>query len=189
VIINHCKKRERQLKMHLAYFYCNFQAERLQTTDYVVGSLLKQLVSKSYSYETLPHPVRNIYERHRTQQISLQLLKPLMKSVCASLEKVHIVIDGLDELSSVTQADIITSFGLSAGGNGDYETNVLLCSRPHLRQVVISRELKINPRDTDMRSLVKRRMSTDPNIQRIIDGDRPWGGRIAAEIRRRSGGL
>lgn len=61
--------------MHLAYFYCNFQAERLQTTEYVIGSLLKQLVSKSYSYETPPHPVWNIYERQRTQQISLQLLK------------------------------------------------------------------------------------------------------------------
>jgi hypothetical protein len=175
--------------MHLAYFYCNFQAEQLQTTGYVIGSLLKQLVSKSYSYETLPHPARNIYERQMTQQISLPILKLLMKSVCASLGKVHVVIDGLDELSSVMQADIITSFGLSAGGNSDYEANVLLCSRPHLRQVMISRELKINPQDTDMRSLVKRRMSTDPNIQRIIDGDRIWAGRVGAEIRRRSNGL
>jgi hypothetical protein len=156
--------------------------------DYIIGSLLKQLVSKNYTYQSFPRDLLKIYERNGKQKISPHLLLHLMSSVCSALPRVHIIIDGLDELSSDTQDKILSLFGLHPTQKAKVNVSVLFFSRPHLRNINVSQKLEIVSHESDLRSMINSWMKEDINIRTIVDGDTGWAGRVAARISSQSAG-
>jgi hypothetical protein len=156
---------------HLAYFYCNFQAESIQSAEYVIGSLLKQLISKSYNLESLPSTIQRIYAREKEHHVSIRILKPLMTCVLSSLHGGHIVIDGLDELSPEAQSTIVDFLNDPGDGRIYNSAKVLLSSRPHIQGLRFMGKLEIHAREEDLKALIKHRMKTNPSIKQVIGDD------------------
>ncbi|KIW18057.1 hypothetical protein PV08_02344 [Exophiala spinifera] len=188
-IIDHCLKAEGKNRLvHVAYFYCNFGAERIQTLEYILGSLLKQLLSKHFDMASVPKSVIKIYERSKNLQTSMRILKPLLDIVCRSLERVHVIIDGLDEVSPETQSAFVELFDLSGHGHS-FDVSLLVCSRPHIQGIQAAEKLQIAAREDDIKAMIRHRMKTDANIKRVVNGDTTWAGRVGAKIFRQSNGL
>jgi hypothetical protein len=174
---------------HVAYFYCNFQADRIQTLEYILGSLLKQLLSKNFDMISAPNIVVKTYEHAKDLQMSLRTLKPLMNAVFGSLKRIHIIIDGFDEISPNTQSSFVKLFNLSHSGRNFDEVSLLICSRPHVQGIQAAEKLQIAAREDDVKAMIKHRIKTDANIKRVVNGDSTWAGRIGARIFRQSNGL
>jgi hypothetical protein len=174
---------------HVAYFYCNFQADRIQTLEYILGSLLKQVLSKNFDMVSVPKVVIKTYEHAKDLRMSLRTLKSLMNVVFGSLKHVHIIIDGFDEISPDTQSSLVKLFNLSDSNRKFGEVSLLICSRPHVQGIQAAEKLQIAAREDDVKAMIRHRMKTDANIKRVVNGDSTWAGRIGARIFRQSNGL
>jgi hypothetical protein len=83
-------------KVGIAYIYCNFRRNNEQKLDGLLASLLKQL---SEALPSLPKPVTELYERHKTKRgrPSVDKLSEALQTVAASYTRVFVVVDALDE--------------------------------------------------------------------------------------------
>ena len=80
----------------IAYIYCNYRRNKEQSLDDLLASLLRQLTEPLLS---LPKPVTELYERHKTKRTrpsTDELLKAL-QLVAALCLRPFILIDALDE--------------------------------------------------------------------------------------------
>ena len=84
------------LKIGIAYVYCNFRRQDEQKIDGLLASLLKQLAG---SQPSLPGSVKDLYDRYTTKQTppSLDEIIGVLQSVAATYSRVFIIIDALDE--------------------------------------------------------------------------------------------
>jgi hypothetical protein len=101
------------------------------------------------------------------------------------LKRVHVVVDGLDELSPCVQSTIIELF------NNLYDmqsVKVMLSSRPHLQKIRSPRTIDIKTPEPDIRAIIKFHMKSDKHLQTVIDGDSCWAGRVAARIHEKCAG-
>jgi Cdc6-like AAA superfamily ATPase len=80
----------------IAYIYCNFKVQEVQTPLIFLSSLLKQL---SQSLSSLPMAVRSMYNAHETRRSTPTLgeIRNVLLQVIELYSKVFILVDGLDE--------------------------------------------------------------------------------------------
>ena len=80
----------------IAYIYCNFRQQDEQKIDDLLASLLKQLAE---SQPSLPGPVKDLYNRHKTKQTrpSLDDIFRCLQAVITLWSQVFIIVDALDE--------------------------------------------------------------------------------------------
>lgn len=91
-----------------AYVYCTYQSQEQQSHDQLVASILRSLVQQ------LSKPPDGIQKSFETQG---RLGRPLtahqvfsaVKSISASVDRVNVLIDALDELSGQTRGDLIAT--------------------------------------------------------------------------------
>lgn len=135
-----------------------------------------------------PKSIVKIYERSKHLQTSMRTLKPLLDIVFRSLERVHMIIDGLDEVSPDTRSAFVKLFDLSGNGHS-FDVSLLICSRPHVQGIQAAEKLQIAAREDDIKAMIRHRMNTDANIRRVVNGDTTWAGRVGAKIFRHANGL
>jgi len=86
-------------KVSVACFYCDFQNQRMQTPENVLGALVKQIV---HGLGAIPPEINAAYRKAKGQVGGRGLRVPealsLLKSALASLDRAFICIDALDEL-------------------------------------------------------------------------------------------
>ncbi|KAI0482243.1 hypothetical protein GGR56DRAFT_177205 [Xylariaceae sp. FL0804] len=100
IVIDDLQQRSlRDPTIAVAYIYCNYKQTDEQQVEALISTLLKQLVEKC---NTLPEPIRNIYERSRMpgQRITLDDLYEALSAIVSVFSKVYIVVDALDECRS-----------------------------------------------------------------------------------------
>jgi hypothetical protein len=171
----------------VAYFFCNFQAEKTQDTEYIIGSLLRQIISKQFSPETMLVSILRAFERERTHRVSLRNLEYFLKATLAMLVNVHIVIDGLDEVSICAQKSVVSMLGLLPNKSSIHAKILMIC-RPQV-QHHIQKIVHIEPKTDDIQRILKHRIHTDDNIIRIVEEDDAWAAKLADEVCQKSSGL
>ncbi len=83
----------------VAYLYCNFRRHAMQKLDDLVNNLLKQLAA---ARPPLPAAVKALYDnKPKDTRPALDEVFAALRSVAAEYAKVYIVVDELDECTSV----------------------------------------------------------------------------------------
>ena len=130
-IIEHLLKTMQTDTVRVAYLYCNYKTQDVQSVSHYLGALLRQLI---HDIEPTPKPVQELYDRRGRGNTNptLEDLEKALQSVCKEFSRVYIVIDALDECDDMNGSHpprmtlLSTVRKLQTGG----PTKLLCTSRP-----------------------------------------------------------
>lgn len=97
IVVDHLhSKFQNDANVGIAYIYCNFRRQQEQKPEYLLASLLKQLVQEKHS---MPEILKNLYKRHKDHRTrpSIEEVSKVLHSVVTDYSKTFIIIDALDE--------------------------------------------------------------------------------------------
>jgi len=170
-------------KNAVACFYCDFQSQKTQTPENVLGALVKQIVS---GLGAVPEEIEVAFQKAQDRVGGRGLRVPeavsLLKAALAPLDRAFICIDALDELLGRHLSQLLRSLldvSLSCRGISFFFTG-----RPHI-QAAIERYfsgrvqfLQVKPRREDIMRYVEMMLDEDPDPE-AMNAD------LLAEIKKR----
>jgi len=157
----------------VAGFYCDFLGQKEQTITNLIGAILKQLVSRG----DIPNNVREAFQKAKSEFGGrgplLVDLVGMLRIAMASLPRVFICIDALDECLQKHLPELLES--LRDVVRGSPKTRIFLTGRPHVsaairkyfpRAVVIP----ISPSMEDIKNYLEMRLERDDELEAMNDG-------------------
>lgn len=87
-------------EVRVAYIYCDYKDQSIQTASNLIAVLARQLVGHS---EKLPKQLENMYtelEKHRRRP-SLPDLRQLLTTLCNERARTYVIVDALDECEAM----------------------------------------------------------------------------------------
>ena len=162
-------------KIAVACFYCDFQSQRIQTPENVLGALVKQIVR---ALGVMPTEIDEAFRKAKGQVGGLGLRVPevlsLLKASIALLDRAFICIDALDELVVKHLPTLLRSLhDISQSCPG---ARFLLTGRPHIGVEIekycpgAARFLQMNGARQDILRYIERMLDDDPNPEAMSDG-------------------
>jgi len=164
LVIDSLCDRAQEENIAVAGLYCDFLSEQEQTTTNIMGALLKQLVSRG----GIPDHLREAYQKGKKEfggrAPRLADLMGMLKVIIASLPRVFICLDALDECLPKYIPEVLES--LRDIVRGSPKTRIFLTGRPHVKddvqrnfpKVVV---IPISPNPEDIRNYVEMRLGRD----------------------------
>jgi len=148
--------------------YCDFVAEQEQSTTNILGAMVKQLVIRG----GIPQHIREAFQRAKKEfggrGLLLSDMVEIFKQNIASLPRLFICIDALDESPAKHRRELLES--LQEIVRASPITRVFLTGRPHIDNGIakyFSKALRIslNPARGDIKSYLEMRLKgdTDPH--------------------------
>ena len=157
----------------VAGLYCDFLAREEQTTTNILGAIVKQLVGRG----GVPNHLREAFQNGKAEfggrGPRLADLMGMLRIAIASLPRVFICIDALDECLPKYLPEILGSLRDIVR---EYpKTRIFLTGRPHVREDVQRYFFKavvvpINPNTGDIRNYVEMRLDRDSEPEAMNDG-------------------
>ena len=144
--------------------YCDFLAQQEQTTTNIVGAILKQLVGRG----GVPKDLRKAFQKGKKEfggrRLRLTDLMEMLKIAIASLPRVFICLDALDECLPKYLPELLEYLRSIVGESP--RTRVFLTGRPHVREDVLryftgAIAIPINPNPDDIQNYVEMRLNRD----------------------------
>jgi hypothetical protein len=121
---------EKQIAQHmgLAYIYCDYRDQKEQTTENILGAILKQLLAR---LAEIPEAVWKLYEERVRQgkPLSLTDAVDLLRITCAQFTTAYICLDALDELRDLH--GLLQSLRDRASF-----LKIFITGRPHIRETI-----------------------------------------------------
>ena len=148
----------------VAGLYCDFLSQQEQTTTNIMGAILKQLVGKG----GISKDLRDAFQKGKIELGGrgprLVDLMRMLRVTIASLSRVFICIDALDECLPKHLPELLES--LRGVVQESPRTRIFLTGRPHVREdiqkyfskVVV---IPISPNPDDIRNYVEMRLNRD----------------------------
>jgi len=164
LVIDSLCDRAQEDNIAVAGLYCDFLSQQEQTTTHIMGALLKQLVSRG----GIPDHLREAFEKGKKEfggrAPRLANLMGMLKIVIASLPRVFICLDALDECLPKHLPELLGS--LRDITRESPRTRIFLTGRPHAREDVQRYFLNavvipISPNPDDIRNYVEMRLDRD----------------------------
>ena len=157
--------RAKEENITVAGLYCDFLSHQEQTITNIMGAILKQLAGRGSS---IPNYLREAFEKAKTEfggrgpRLADQM--DMLKSAIASLPRVIICIDALDECLPKCLLELLKS--LRDIVRESPTTRIFLTGRPHVREdvqryftaVVV---MPISPNTNDIRTYIEMRLDGD----------------------------
>ena len=166
----------------VAYVYCDFSTQNMQSAGAVMGSVLRQVVG---ALARIPDEVQKAFERAKRQADGCGLRLPeildMLTKFLPSLKRVFICIDALDEFPTKQRAQLWNS--LLSVVRECPTTRLFLTGRPQIRAEVeeylprAAYMVTIEPTSDDIRRYIEERLSEDLDKSMIDEG-------LREEIRR-----
>jgi len=166
----------------VAYVYCDFSTQNMQSTSAVMGSVLRQVVG---ALERIPDEVQKAFERAKKQADGCGLRLPeildMLTKTLPSLERAFICIDALDEFPIKQRGQLWDS--LQRVVRECANTRLFLTGRPQIRTEVedyLPEEadmVAIEPTSEDIGRYIEERLKGDLDKSTIDEG-------LREEIRR-----
>jgi hypothetical protein len=87
---------QKDVRVGIAYLYCDFRRKQEQTPENLLASLLKQLAQQQRS---VPESVKRLHKDHKSKKTrpSIDEISMVLHSVVADYSRAFIIIDALDE--------------------------------------------------------------------------------------------
>ena len=145
--------------------YCDYLAQKEQSTTNMLGAILKQLLER----DGIPEPLRQVFLKEKRafggRAVQLSDLVEVLNTTIASLPQVFICIDGLDECLPNNRRGLLES--LRDIVRASPTTRVFLSGRPHIRDEVRSHfseadMMAVNTPLGDIESYLEMRLERDP---------------------------
>ena len=118
-------------KIPVACFYCDFQSQKMQTPENVLGALIKQVVRGSGA---IPAEINSAFQKAKGQVGGRGLRVPealeLLKAALAPFDRSFICIDALDELQEKHLPQLLRS--LHAISQSLPAVRLFFTGRPHI---------------------------------------------------------
>ena len=155
-------------KTAVACFYCDFQSQKMQTPENVLGALVKQIVRGS---GTIPTEINAAFQKAKGQVGGRGLRVPealeLLRAALAPFDRAFICIDALDELPGEYFPKLLRS--LHAISQSCPEIRFFFTGRPYITVEIEkyfpgnAQFLRIKPTRKDIKRYVKMILDDDPN--------------------------
>jgi len=174
LVIDSLCDQARKEDITVACLYCDFLAQQEQTITSMMGAILKQLVGRG----STPDYIRKAFQDGKGgiggRGLLLADLTRMLKMAIASLSKVFICIDALDEFLPKHLPELLGS--LRDIVQGCPKTRIFLTGRPHARGaiqryftgVVV---IPISPNTDDIRNYLEMRLDRDEEQDEAMDND------------------
>ena len=168
IVVNDLHRRyHMDVRIGVAYLYCNFRRQDEQKLDHFLAGLLRQLAGQCLA---LPVSVKGLYDRHKTTDTrpSVEEFSSTLHAVVAMYSRVFIIIDALDECQSSDgcRARFLSElFDIQKR----HAANILATSRfiPDIeKEFEGSVSLEIRARDDDVRMYLAGHMDRLPSFVR-----------------------
>ena len=153
-------------KIAVACFYCDFQSQKFQTPENLLGSLIKQIVRGS---GVIPGEINSAFQKAKSQVGGRGLRVPealeLLKAALARFDRAFICIDALDELLDKHLPQILRS--LHSISQSLPAIRFFFTGRPHIGVEInkyfpgAARFLQIKPASEDIARFVEMMLDDD----------------------------
>ena len=152
--------------------YCDFITQHEQSAANILGSMLKQLVRRG----GIPEQIREAFQKAKREcggrGLRLSRLVDILKKTIASLPRLFICIDALDECTPKSRRDLLGS--LREIVTASPSIRVFLTGRPHIEneimkcfsQAVLAH---LSPSDGDIKSYLEMRLDCDTDSDAMDD--------------------
>ena len=157
----------------VAAFYCDYLSQQDQTINNIVGAILKQLVGRGVIAEDVREAFQKAKQEVGGRGPRLADLMGMLRTTIASLPRVFICIDALDECLPKCLPELLKS--LRDIVRESPSTRIFLTGRPHVRED-IQRYLTgavvipISPNTDDIRNYLEMRLEGDAEPEAMSDG-------------------
>jgi len=156
----------------VAGLYCDFLAQQEQIITNMMGAILKQLVGRG----DIPHDVHDAFQKGRREfggrGLLLADLMRMLRTAIASLPRVFICIDALDECLPKHLPELLES--LRDIVRESPRTRIFLTGRPHVtgairRYFTAAVVIPISPNTGDVRNYLEMRLDRDDEPEAMDD--------------------
>jgi len=163
VIDGLCDRAEEE-NIAVAGLYCDFLAQQDQTVNNVIGAILKQVIGRGEVTEDLRKAFQKAKMEFGGRGPQLQDLKGMLRTAIASIHKVFICVDALDECLPKYLPDLLMS--LRDIVRESPTTKIFFTGRPHVwgdiqRYFSKAIVIPISPKTNDIRDYVEMRLDRD----------------------------
>ena len=146
----------------VAVFYCDFLSQQEQSITNIMGALLRQLVAKGGIPDYLREAFQQAQEEIGGRGLRLADLTGMLRVAIASLPRVFICVDALDECLPKGLPELLGSLRDITSPT----TRIFLTGRPHVTEDVQRYYTKavvipISPNTDDIRNYVELRLGRD----------------------------
>ena len=148
----------------VVWLYCDFLAQKEQSATSMLGAILKHLFSRG----GIPEHVREAFQKAKEEFSGRGLLLPdlveIVKKAVASLPRVFICIDALDESTQQCRRELLES--LQEIVQVSANTRLFLTGRPHVGEDIIKCfsevvRIHLTPTQDDIKSYLEMRLDED----------------------------
>jgi len=154
-------------KAAVACFYCDFQDQKTQTPENILGALIKQLIPGSGA---IPGEIDSAFRKAKDQVggrgLRVPELLPLLQVALAPLEKAFICIDALDECLGKHLPELLRS--LYAISQWSPKIRLFITGRPHIHREIEkhfpggAQFVEIKPTPEDIMKYLQMMLDNDP---------------------------
>jgi len=148
--------------------YCDFLAQQEQSTTCMLGAIIKQLVRRGGIPEHIREAFREAKKEFGGRGLRVPDMVEILKKTIASLPRVFICIDALDECTAKHRRELLKS--LQEIVRISPNIRVFLTGRPHIEDEILkyfsgALRIPLSSTDADIKSYLKMRLDgdTDPN--------------------------
>ena len=152
--------------------YCDFLAQKEQSTANMLGAILKQLARRGEIPKDIQEAFRKARERIGGLGLQLSDQVEIMKKIIASLSQVFICIDALDESTPQHRQKLLQS--LQEIVRGSRNARIFLTGRPHIEDEIMRSfrkvvRIRLSPTLDDIESYLEMRLSRDTDSYAMDD--------------------
>jgi len=152
--------------------YCDFLAQQEQSTTNILGAMLKQLASRGGISKHTREAFKKAKKEFGGRGLQLPDMLNILKKTVASLRRLFICIDALDECTPKHRRDLIESLREIVRVLPD--ARVFLTGRPHIDGEIVacfSKTLRIplSPTHRDIMNYLERRLDSDTDPKAMDD--------------------
>ena len=158
----------------VACLYCDFHAHKEQSTAYMLGAILKQVVS---GLEYTPKETEAAFRKSKKQidgrELESSEICKLLVSCLRTLQRNYICIDALDEFPREHRPELFRL--LLQIIRESPSTRLFMTGRPHIRDEIKryfarTAEIQIKPSEEDIKIYLTMRLSNDTQPEAMDQG-------------------
>ena len=156
----------------IAMFYCDFRDQREQTTTNIIGTILKQLLVRGEVLEHVQKAFQKAKKEVGGRGLRLPDMVQMLKQAVATLPRVFICIDALDECLPKHLLELLASLkDILQGSRG---TRIFFTGRPQVGAEIArcftgSVIVPISPKRHDIKRYLEKKLETDANSDAMSD--------------------
>ena len=169
LVVDHLSETFTGQNIGIAYYYCDYREQSMQTPASLAASLLRQFCLQKNS---VPKPVSEFYNLYKRDAGRLQTdeLVRVLRKVLAEFDQCFVAVDALDELDGKKHRKgflkVLTELGLAS-------TKTFVTSRPHLQDVAQTfrhaSQVYVEASEIDIELFLSGMIEDDEGMQDLMD--------------------